>query len=425
MFFELQLIRPWGQDDERELVQNALEWARIGESAGIDYAWAQEHHFLEEYSHSTAPEVFLSAVSQRTATMRIGHGVCLMPPAYNHPARIAERVAMLDLVSNGRVEWGTGESSSRLELEGFGVNYVEKRSMWAESVREAAKMMCTEPYPGHRGTYFSMPARNIVPKPVQRPHPPLWLACTNRETMKFAARNGLGALTFSFMDAGEARFWVQEYYDTFRNECEPIGQAVNPNVAMLAGAMVHEDDVTARERGLEGQQFFKWALAWYYRFGTHVPGRTRLWEEFKKAAPEPMAGVGAVGSPDRARAYLEELEAAGVDQVILLQQAGGYRHEHVCESLELLGRDVIPGFRERHERRQRKKAQELEPYIERAMARVDRAAPVDPEPVEAYPVLFDRQGVNSEKVSAKRSVDAGMLWRMHVAGTSSAPPEAR
>jgi hypothetical protein len=243
--------------------------------------------------------------------------------------------------------------------------------------------------------------------------------------MKFAARNGLGALTFSFMDAGEARFWVQEYYDTFRNECEPIGQAVNPNIAMLAGAMVHEDDTTARERGLEGQQFFKWALAWYYRFGTHVPGRTRLWEEFKKAAPEPMAGVGAVGCPDRARAYLEELEAAGVDQVILLQQAGGYRHEHVCESLELLGREVVPGFRERHERRQRKKAQELEPYIERAMARVDRAAPADPESVEAYPVLFDRQGVNGEKVGAKRSVDASMLWRMHVAGTSSVPPEAR
>jgi len=423
MFFELQLIRPWDDDDEHQLVQSALEWAEIGERAGIGYAWAQEHHFLEEYSHSTAPEVFLAAISQRTSRMRIGHGVCLMPPAYNHPARIAERIAMLDLVSNGRVEWGTGESSSRLELEGFGVNYVEKRSMWAEAVRETAKMMCSEPYPGYRGKYFSMPARNVVPKPVQRPHPPLWVACTNRETMKFAARNGLGALTFAFMDAGEARYWVQEYYDTFRNECRPIGQAVNPNIAMLAGAMVHEEDAVARQRGLEGQQFFKWALAWYYRFGTHVPGRTRLWEEFRKASPEPMAGVGAVGTPERARVYLEELEAAGVDQVILLQQAGGYRHEHVCESLELLGRDVLPGLRERHERRQWEKAREIEPYVERAMSLVERVDQTEPEPVEAYPVLFDQQGVSGMKLGAKRAVDSGVLWRMHVAGTTGREEE--
>src|SRR6266540_1164676 len=121
MFFELQLPRPWHDGDEQELVRHALEWAEVGEQAGIDYAWAQEHHFLEEYSHSTAPEVFLAAVSQRTTRMRLGHGISLMAPAYNHPARVAERVSMLDLVSGGRVEWGTGESSSRLELEGFRV----------------------------------------------------------------------------------------------------------------------------------------------------------------------------------------------------------------------------------------------------------------------------------------------------------------
>ena len=204
MFFELQLPRPWHEGAERDLFQHALEWAEIGERAGIDYAWAQEHHFLEEYSHSTAPEVFLAALSQHTRRMRIGHGVTLMPPAFNHPARVAERIAALDLVSDGRVEWGTGESSSRLELEGFRVDYIEKRAMWAECVREAAKMMASEPYPGYEGRFFSMPSRNVVPKPVQRPHPPLWVACTNRDTMKLAARLGMGALTFAFMDAGEA-----------------------------------------------------------------------------------------------------------------------------------------------------------------------------------------------------------------------------
>jgi hypothetical protein len=228
MFFEHQLPRPWSDGDEHQLFKSALECAEVGERVGIRYVWAQEHHFLEEYSHSTAPEVFLAAVSQRTKVMRLGHGIVLMPPAYNHPARVAERIATLDLVSDGRVEWGTGESSSRLELEGFGVEYIEKRAMWAEALRETAKMLCSEPYPGYEGTHFSMPHRNVVPKPVQRPHPPIWVACTNRDTVRLAARLGIGALTFAFMNASEAKYWVDEYYETFRTECTPIGQDVNP-----------------------------------------------------------------------------------------------------------------------------------------------------------------------------------------------------
>jgi alkanesulfonate monooxygenase SsuD/methylene tetrahydromethanopterin reductase-like flavin-dependent oxidoreductase (luciferase family) len=416
MFFELQLPRPWGDSDEQELFSNALKWAEIGERAGIKYAWAQEHHFLEEYSHSTAPEVFLAAVSQRTRSMRLGHGVTLMPPPYNHPVRVAERIAALDLVSGGRVEWGTGESSSRLELEGFRVNYIEKRAMWAESVRETAKMLSSQPYPGYHGKFFSMESRNIVPKPVQRPHPPLWVACTNRDTMKLAARLGMGALTFSFMDADEAKYWVQEYYDTFKNECRPIGQAVNPNIAMLAGVMVHENEQVALDRGLEGQQFFKWALAWYYRFGTHVPARTNLWDEFQRRSDEPMAGISAVGTPDQAAAHFRDLERVGVDQVILLQQCGRYTHEHICESLELLGDRVIPEFSQRHAERERAKREVLAPYIERALRYRPSINEADPIPIESYPVLWSKEGLDQSKIGTKRAVDAAPLWRLHVSG---------
>ncbi|TCO61899.1 alkanesulfonate monooxygenase SsuD/methylene tetrahydromethanopterin reductase-like flavin-dependent oxidoreductase (luciferase family) [Actinocrispum wychmicini] len=414
MFFELQLPRPWADDDEQRLFHNALEWAELGERAGIGYAWAQEHHFLEEYSHSSAPEVFLAAVSQRTKTMRIGHGVNLMPPQYNHPARVAERIATLDLVSGGRVEWGTGESSSRLELEAFHVDYVKKRALWAEALRECAKMLAANPYPGYSGEFFSMPARNIVPKPVQRPHPPMWVACTNRDTVKLAARLGLGALTFAFMNGEEAAFWVREYYDTFKAECRPIGRAVNPNIAMLAGVMVHRDEDVARQRGLAGQQFFKWALAYYFRFGTHTPGRSDLWREFSQAEPEPMAGIAAVGTPDQARAHIAELEAAGVDQVIFLQQAGDYEHDHVCESLELLGTEVLPEFSERNETRKKRKEEELAPYVEQALRHVPPLPDTAVEPVEAYPVLWERRGVNSQEWGAKRALDAAQLWRLNV-----------
>ncbi len=418
MFFELQLPRPWDPDSERRLVKHALEWADLGELSGIEYAWAQEHHFLEEYSHSTAPEVFLAAISQRTKVMRVGHGVTLMPPAYNHPARVAERIAMLDLVSDGRVEWGTGESSSRLELEGFQVPYIEKRAMWAESVRETATMMCSEPYPGYQGRYFSMPPRNVVPKPVQKPHPPLWAACTNRDSLKLAARYGVGALTFSFMDAGEARYWVREYYDTFKHECSPIGRAVNPNVAMLSGVMCHPNADTAIERGLAGQQFFKWALAHYYRNGAHVPGRSDLWREFQSAKPEPMAGITGIGTPEQVRNYFRDLEAAGVDQVILLQQGGNYLHDHICESLQLLGREVIPEFAERHVERRRRRAAELAPYVENAMSRVPPIEKSDPPVIESYPVLWQQNGITDQQVGTTRAVDAASLWRLHVGGSS-------
>src|SRR5919108_3301127 len=141
IFYEHQLPRPWTDGAEQQLFQEALEQVELADRLGIDYVWEVEHHFLEEYSHSPAPEVFLAACSQRTKRIRLGHGIVLMPPPYNHPAKVAARIATLDLVSNGRVEFGTGESSSRQELEGFGIRYDEKRAMWREAVEQVANMM--------------------------------------------------------------------------------------------------------------------------------------------------------------------------------------------------------------------------------------------------------------------------------------------
>src|SRR5580692_9559373 len=191
IFYEHQLPRPWNDGAEHRLLQEALDQVELADQLGIDYAWEVEHHFLEEYSHSSAPEIFLAACSQRTKNIRLGHGICLMPPRYNHPARVAERIATLDLVSNGRVEFGTGESAAELELGGFRIPRAEKRDMWQESLEQCLNMMVMNPYPGFTGQFFDMPCRNVVPKPVQKPHPPVWVACSNRETIKLAARLGI------------------------------------------------------------------------------------------------------------------------------------------------------------------------------------------------------------------------------------------
>src|SRR5438309_8204399 len=212
LFYEHQLPRPWREGAEGRLLSDALEQVELADKLGFHAVWEVEHHFLEEYSHSSAPEVFLAACSQRTKNIRLGHGIVQTPPPFNHPARVAERIAMLDLVSDGRVEFGSGESSSEMELGGFGVDRTAKKAMWEEGLRETIKMMTAEPYAGADGDYVKAPARNVVPKPLQKPHPPLWVACSRRETVMVAARMGLGALSFAFDSPEEATERIGEYY---------------------------------------------------------------------------------------------------------------------------------------------------------------------------------------------------------------------
>lgn len=426
IFIDLQLPRPWKEGDEHRLFQEALEQVELADQLGIDYVWVQEHHFLEEYSHSAAPAVFLAACSQRTKNIRLGHGIVVMSPKYNHPARTVERLATLDLLSNGRVEWGTGESGSRIELEGFGVDFVDKRPMWAEALKEATRMMTMNPYPGFKGKYFSMPHRNVVPKPLQKPHPPLWAACSNRDSVKLAAQLGLGALTFAFVNAEEAKFWVDEYYETFKTECKPIGQAVNPNIAMLTGFMCHEDHDTAVELGQEGAQFFAYGLGHYWRDGIHVPGRTDLWEKFKQrpvTADQKMekerkkAGMRGIGNPQHLIQNFRDLENAGVDQLILLHQSGSYKHEDICASLKLFAKEVLPEFKEREAQRQKERETALAPFIEAANLKVSDLEPMEEVPqVESYPLMWKKMSPENTQAKPDRRPGMTAFWQMQVGG---------
>jgi alkanesulfonate monooxygenase SsuD/methylene tetrahydromethanopterin reductase-like flavin-dependent oxidoreductase (luciferase family) len=396
VFYEHQLPRPWVKGAELRLFQEALEQVEIADRLGIDYAWAVEHHFLEEYSHCSAPEVFLGACSQRTKRIRLGHGIVLMPPPYNHPVRVAERIATLDLVSAGRVEWGTGESASWSELGGFGISPRDKHEMWQEATREAANMLCTSPYPGYQGKYFSAPCRNLVPKPVQEPHPPIWAACTRRETIQKAARLGIGALTFAFVDANEAIKWVKEYYDIIKSDaCVPLGHAVNANVAMVAGFSCHTDPEEAKRRALNGLGFFGYALGHHYLFGEHVPGRTNIWAMYERAQDlfPGSRGTDAIGTPEQIEANLRLFEMAGVDQVIFVQQAGKALHDQICASLELFASTVMPAFKRRHTEREASKQFELEPYIAAALKRRPRMRTINDDEIPKI-VALGRQTPN-------------------------------
>ena len=446
IFYEHQLPRPWAEDSEQQLINDALEQVELADKLGFDVVWEVEHHFLEEYSHSSAPEVFLAACSQRAPNIRLGHGIVQTPPPFNHPARIAERIAMLDLVSNGRVEFGTGESSSEAELGGFNIDPVLKREMWQEGLEVAIRCMTETPFTGVDGKFVQMPPRNVVPKPAQKPHPPIWVACSRRDTIHLAAQKGIGALTFAFIDPEEAHHWLNDYYTTFENECVPIGKAVNPQVAGVTTFMCAPTEEAAIERGIEGANFFGYSLAHFYVFGQHRPGETDVWAEYlqkrdevgysadvaaaadqdrlgAKIAQDGISGLrGAVGTPDQIRDYLRRYEECGVDQIIFISQAGKNKHEHIMESLELFGREVLPEFMDRDEQQVKEKAARLEPVIEKVMAsRVDDAPPMPADYVmPAMPRAWaDRSGdenikamltkIQEDRAAGRRDDDLGIL----------------
>src|SRR5213596_1993494 len=172
LFYEHQLPKPydgeqWDPDQEHKLLKNALEQIELADQLGFDYVFEVEHHFLEEYSHSSAPEIFLAAASQRTKNIRLGHGIVVMPPRYNHPARVAERIATLDLVSDGRVEFGTGESASEAELGGFCLPREDKRAAWLEGTECTIRLMTETPFTGFDGTYVKMPRGTACTSPCR------------------------------------------------------------------------------------------------------------------------------------------------------------------------------------------------------------------------------------------------------------------
>ena len=390
IFYELQLPRPWEPDGELKLYNNALDQLELADRLGYDFAWEVEHHFLEEYSHSPAPEVFLGAASQRTKQIRLAHGIMQLTTA--HPARVAERAAALDLLSGGRVELGMGESASITELEPFGRNFAEKRAVWEDAVRALIPMFKDGGCEYH-GPYFDFPLRNVVPKPLQKPHPPLWCACSQLETIEMAGRRGLGALAFQFLSRrGRACLGarlLQFLHQAPRQACRLPDQ---PEPRLTSYFMCAPTDEEARRRA-DGIPFFQFALRFYGLSPNRKrpePGTVNLWDEYEKWKRENPEGLqralagGLIGSPETIRRKLRRFETSHIDQVILLNQAGKNTHEHICESLELFAKEVMPEFHD-HE-------PEHQAWKQRVLSREIELEEIDTQPYR------DRYGPNSVQI---------------------------
>lgn len=351
LIYELCRPEPFdGFASEEEIFWQAVEQAAVAEEVGFDCVWAVEHHFLEGYSICSAPEVFLTTVAQRTERIRIGHGVRLLPARFNHPVRSAEMAAMLDIASRGRLEMGVGRSITDAELGGFGIATEDSRPMFLEVLPELVRMWTTDEYPGFDGTYFSMPPRKVLPKPIQQPHPPLWMACTQPASFELAAELGIGVLCFGVGAPGDVLESSKRYREIVKRAPRQVGQFVNDRIAPATVMFCSEDPTRAMQMGAAAALWFQASAERLFApwQGKDVEGYEYYANVARELSAEQMAlalQYGCVGTPDLVEKGCRAYQEAGVDQLVFLVQVGRIPHADILASLRLFGRDVLPQFR--------------------------------------------------------------------------------
>lgn len=356
LIYEMQVRRPWDDRSEYRAYWESIEQVVLAENVGFSHVWAVEHHFREEFSHMGAPEIWLSAVAQRTNKIRIGHGIALLPIPFNHPVRLAERVGALDILSNGRVELGTGRSVVEMELEGFGIDPEDSRPMWEESLGFLKSLWTSGESPqAFQGKYFSAPGRMVLPRPIQAPHPPLWMAVTSPASYTVAGENGLGVLAFGMAIDKDAMGRRLKEWRAALDANREKHATVNENAAVFLMCYCAPTEREAREICEKSfVEYLDHSIDTFIRWGEKrelPPG----YEWYAKAAKSAAHQSGKekfnylhenkmilVGTPDQLVETIEGFREVGATQILVAMQLGNIPHQQVMRSIELVGQEVIP-----------------------------------------------------------------------------------
>lgn len=356
MFYEIMVPKPWISPSERDVYKQVLAQVVQAERSGFSHFWTVEHHFLEEFSHCSAPGVLYGAVAALTKTIRIGHGVRLSPFPYNHPVRAAEAAATLDLICDGRLEFGTGRSGTRIELEGFGIDPKQARAMWEEAIDVIVGCWTNETF-SWEGKYFKVPPRGVIPKPLQKPHPALWGACSGEESHEVTGAKGLGLLSFSLLVPLEGVAKRIQIYKNAVKHAKPAGKFVNDRVAAFTLVHCAETDGQARK---EAEKSFMW----YLNKSLDIYADLAKWQlgkslgtydyvrEFLKFDPSNITfdyldsnDLVIVGSPETCIRKVQAYRDVGIDQLLCLMQNIYIPHSQTMNSIKLWGENVIPHFK--------------------------------------------------------------------------------
>lgn len=339
-----------GAAAEHDRLMDEVAFITAADAAGIKYAWASEHHFLTDYSHLSDSESFLSFCAARTSNIHLGSGIFNITPPANHPARIAERVAMLDHLSEGRFEFGTGRGSSTTEQRGFGITDPElTREMVAETLPEIVRMWRDEPY-SHDGTFFSMPERNVLPKPFTRPHPPIWMAAGSPSTFELAAKLGVGVLCFAFSPPQVLTPLIAKYKEMVAECTDPVGAYVNDNVMITTQMLCMEDGARARQAFLTADSNYHLSLVFRYLDTFPKPSGIPDWPDVIPAATPEMveqmieSGSVAIGDPDEVVRAVQTFVDTGADQLSFGMLSSSMERETCLEAVETFGKHVLPQF---------------------------------------------------------------------------------
>jgi alkanesulfonate monooxygenase SsuD/methylene tetrahydromethanopterin reductase-like flavin-dependent oxidoreductase (luciferase family) len=363
LFYQIQVPRPWSAASESQRYWEMLEEVSYAEEIGMTSVWFVEHHFRSEWSHSSAPDLTLAAISQRTRDMRLGIAVVLAP--LHHPLNVAARMATLDILSNGRVDLGIGRSGYPYQMQPFGADLADVSGMVEEYLKIIPGAWTQEEF-SFDGRYYHIPPREVVPKPVQKPHPPIWQACSQDDTARKVGQQGLGCLAQTSIGPERAQQIIRIYKEAIQDPT-PATQRVYNRVAGNTVAYCSEDRRKAQERGAElidwyrHQQRLRDAKVWQ----GYDPARVPLdyqWH-YQRAQVDPVrrdettsleliqrGGRFCIGNPDDCIEYIEQYEAMGVDEMMPLFQVGPVTHEEVMESLRLCGKYVVPHFQARARR---------------------------------------------------------------------------
>jgi alkanesulfonate monooxygenase SsuD/methylene tetrahydromethanopterin reductase-like flavin-dependent oxidoreductase (luciferase family) len=358
LFYQMQVPKPWSASSESDRFMEMLDEVAYAEEIGMESVWFVEHHFRSEWSHSSAPDVTLAAISQRTSRIRLGIAVAL--PPLHHPLHMAVRLATLDILSKGRLDLGVGRTSYPYQMTPYGTDLKDATGILEESLQIIPGAWTQEEF-SFEGQYFNIPPREVVPKPVQKPHPPIWQACTQEDTFRKAGEQGLGCLAQTNVGAERAIPLIHTYREAIKH-AQPIGQVITNQVTGNTMALCMENRQKAMERGAElidwyrQQQRIRDAKVWQGYDPAKVPEDYR-WHYNRRmndtARRDDSSSIDlirnggryAIGDPDDCIRYLEQCEAMGLDEVMPLFQLGPVRHEEVMESLRLFGKYVIPHFK--------------------------------------------------------------------------------
>ena len=357
LFYQIQVPKPWNDQSEAQRYHEMLEEVTYAEEIGMTSVWFVEHHFRSEWSHSSAPDITLAAISQRTEKMRLGIAVVLVP--LHHPLNIASRMATLDVVSNGRVDLGIGRSGYPYQMQPYGSDLKDVSGMVEEYLKVIPGAWTEEEF-SFEGEYYHIPPREVIPKPVQKPHPPIWQACSQDDTARKVGEQGLGCLAQTSVGPERAEQIIRIYKEAIKDP-QPVTKMVYDRVAGNTVALCAENRQKARERGAElidwyrHQQRLRDAKVWQGYDPNKVPedykwhyqrsqGDTVRRDETSSIDLVNDGGRFCIGNPDDCIEYIEKYEAMGVDEMMPLFQVGPSTHEEVMESLRLFGKYVVPHF---------------------------------------------------------------------------------